>query len=67
MNNERIRTLLKSSGIRNYELAAELNISETGFCKKLRYELPENEQQEVFHAIQAIIKRRETSVAQMLG
>lgn len=54
MKNLNIRQLLMQLGMRQYELAELLGITETALSRKLRKELPEEEQQRII----AIIKEK---------
>ena len=51
MNNIAIREAMKSKRIYNYELAEMLGISEFTLSRKLRKELPEDEQQRILNLI----------------
>ena len=52
MNNIAIRMSLMEVGMKNYQLAELLGITETALSRKLRKELPEEEQRRIM----AIIK-----------
>ena len=54
LKNERIRIAMIQNNIKQYEVAKLLGISETSLCRKLREELPEEEQDEII----AIIEER---------
>lgn len=41
--NEDIRRAIAASGLKHWEVAEKLNLSDSGFCKKLRKELTEEE------------------------
>ena len=43
MKNVEVRAAYMTHGIRQWELAGELGLSETHFSRKLRYELPPEE------------------------
>lgn len=51
MTNERIRRALFDTGMRQYELADLLNISEYTLIRRLRKELPEKDQAEIVDLI----------------
>ena len=50
-NNLDIRKAIKDSGLRHYEVAKLLNISEYTFVKHLRYELPQDRKEIIFKVI----------------
>lgn len=52
MRNKTIKDALKSAGMKQWQLADLLGMPEGSLCRKLRYELPEEEQL-------AIVKRIE--------
>lgn len=56
MQNIEIRTAIKEARLFGYEVAAELGISETGFSRKLRTELPQEEKERVLAAISRLTK-----------
>lgn len=47
MKNQRIRTEIKRRGLSHWEVADALGIHETTFCKWLRHELPDAEQERI--------------------
>ena len=53
-----IRNKLKETEIYLWEVADKLAISETHFVPKMRYELPQEEKDEIFEIINAIKKER---------
>lgn len=53
MKNIEVRQKLLASGIKNYELAEMLGISEFTLSRKLRKELPQDEQQRIIDLIQS--------------
>lgn len=53
-----IRNKLKETEIYLWEVADKLGISETHFVRKMRYELPQEEKDEIFEIINAIKKER---------
>ena len=59
IKNERIRDCLTLHGIRHWELAKLLNVSEFTLCRKLREELPEEEQNRICEIIEREAKKRE--------
>lgn len=63
MTNETIRTKLFVNGIKQWELAKELNIPESSFTRKLRNELVGEELETVMRAIDSIIEKRKSAEA----
>ena len=61
MANKIIREELKERGVRHWELAAELGISEQTMVRRLRFELDEDRQLEMLMKIEEIAKRKERS------
>ena len=61
MANLIIREELKARGVRHWELAAALGISEQTMVRRLRFELDENYQLEMLMKIEEIAKRKERS------
>ena len=59
MANKIIREELKARGVRHWELAAELGISEQTMVRRLRFELDEDRQFEMLMKIEEIAKRKE--------
>lgn len=53
MKNEVIRKVLKDSGMKQWELAEKLGISEFTLSRKLRNELPQEEQERLLNLIQS--------------
>lgn len=51
MKNARIRIAMIQNNVKQYEVAKLLGMSETGFCRKLREELPEEEQDKIISLI----------------
>ena len=52
MKNKRIRIAMIQNDVKQYEVAKILGISETSLCRKLREELPEDEQDEIIAKIE---------------
>ncbi len=61
MANKIIREGLKARGVRHWELAAALGISEQTMVRRLRFELDEDHQLEMLMKIEEIAKRKERS------
>lgn len=57
--NLRIRTEAKNAGVRLWEIAEAIGITDGMLSKKLRRELPEVEQQNIIKVIFQISQRRE--------
>ena len=54
MANTVIYTAAKSAGVHHWQIAEALHIAESTFCRKLRHELPEAEQEKILQAIDQI-------------
>ena len=61
MANKIIREELKARGVRHWELAAALEISEQTMVRRLRFELDDERQLEMLMKIEEIAKRKERS------
>ena len=59
MANKIIREELKARGVRHWELAAALRISEQTMVRRLRFEQDEDRQLEMLMKIEEIAKRKE--------
>ncbi len=62
MANKIIRDELNARGVRHWELAAALGISEQTLVRWLRFELDEERQLEMLMKIEEITKRKERSL-----
>ena len=62
MANKIIRDELKTRGVRHWELAHELGISEQTLVRWLRFELDEERQLDMLMKIEEITKRKERSL-----
>lgn len=62
MANKIIRDELKTRGVRHWELAAALGVSEQTMVRRLRFELDEDCQLEMLMKIEEIAKRKERSL-----
>lgn len=60
--NKIIREELKTRGVRHWELAHELGISEQTLVRWLRFELCEDKQLDMLEKIKAIAKRKESAI-----
>ena len=52
--NKEIRTAIKSAGLRHWQLADALKISEGTLVRRLRHELPDKEKATILNAVDAI-------------
>lgn len=59
MKNERIRAAAKETGVRLWEIAERVGITDSNFSRKLRRELPDTEQDRLLAIIDAIAAERE--------
>ena len=59
MKNERIRAAAKETGVRVWESAERVGITDSNFSRKLRRELPDTEQDRLLAIIDAIAAERE--------
>ena len=57
-----IREELKARGVRHWELAHELGVSEQTLVRWLRFELEEDKQFDMLTKIETIVKRKEKSI-----
>ena len=57
--NKIVRDELKTRGVRHWELAHELGISEQTLVRWLRFELDEDKQLDMLEKIEELVKRRE--------
>ena len=62
MANKIIRDELKTRGVRHWELAHELGVSEQTLVRWLRFELIEDRQLDMLMQIEEIAKRKERSL-----
>ena len=62
MANKIIREELKAKGVRHWELAHELGVSEQTLVRWLRFELNEDRQLDMLMKIEEIAKRKERSL-----
>ncbi len=60
MNNNDIKKIIKQNRIMQYEIAAQIGISEYAFCKWFRKKLTKRQQERILEAI-AKIKEGEVS------
>lgn len=62
--NQSIRNYAKEKGIPMWELAAKLGMSESTISRRLRFELPQAEQEKYLNAIDSICKRATGATAE---
>lgn len=58
MKNLEIRLLLAEKRIKHYELAKAMGISDTTLSKKLRFELSNNQKQEIIEIINELARNK---------
>lgn len=56
MNNKDIREAIQRAGIRYWQVANELQITDGNFSRKLRKELPAEEKAEIFSIIERLAR-----------
>lgn len=61
MKNQEIRRVAKSAGVKLWEIAEVLGITDGNFSRKLRRELPGEEQAQIIGIIQKIAAEREVT------
>lgn len=59
--NKDVRTIAKEKGVRLWEVAEYLKISEPTMTRKLRRELPDSEKQEIFKIIDELAAKKQAS------
>ena len=62
MANKIVREELKSRGVRHWELAHELGVSEQTLVRWLRFELDEDRQLDMLMKVEVIAKRKENAI-----
>ena len=58
MKNVEIRTACMEAGVKHWQLAAALGITETHFSKKLRNELPKDEKEKILEVLSQLVQER---------
>lgn len=58
MKNVEIRSAYMQAGIKQWQLAEALGLSETHFSRKLRKELPQEEKEKILDTIQRLAKEK---------
>ena len=59
MTNREIRIAITAAGIKHWEVAQELGMHEVTFCRKLRFELDQEERQIILNAIDRLRKKND--------
>lgn len=54
MKNQRIREAAKNAGVKLWQIADAVGINDGNFSRKLRHELPEDEQRRILEIIKQI-------------
>ncbi len=54
MKNQRIREAAKNAGVKLWQIADAIGITDGNFSRKLRHELPEDEQRRILEIIKQI-------------
>ena len=54
MKNEKIRTAAKDAGVKLWQIAERVGLTDSNFSRKLRRELPESERDRLLAIIEAI-------------
>lgn len=62
MENVAIREAAKSQGVKLWEIAERMGIAEGTFIRKLRRELPANQQADILAKIEAIAQEKKEAV-----
>lgn len=58
MRNEQIRTVMHRSGVKQWEVAEQLGISEFTYSRWLRTELPDSKRVQILQAIEDVKKQK---------
>ena len=59
MNNKDIKDSIKNAGLYQWMVADRINMAESTFYRKMRHELPEEEKQKIYSAIEELKKQKE--------
>ena len=60
MRNEQIRTALRCSDVKQWEVAEQLGVSEVTVCRWLRTELPDDKKVQILQAISDVSAKKNT-------
>lgn len=66
MSNQVIRETIKATGVKQWEIAEEMGISEFTLSRKLRRDLPDIEKAEIMRAIERLAMDKITAIAEKL-
>ena len=58
MRNEQIRTVMHRSGVKQWEVAEQLGISEFTYCRWSRSELPDDKKVQILQAISDVKSKK---------
>lgn len=59
MENQKIKDAAKAAGVRLWEVAEAIGISDGAFSRKLRRDLPEVEQRKILNIVEDLAQRKE--------
>jgi len=59
MNNQEIRSEMRRKKVKQWELAEQMKVSESTFCRWMRKELPCMKKQAVLKAVAEVVKEKE--------
>ncbi len=62
MANEQIKSALRASNVKQWQLADAMGMSEDKFCRKMRYELPDDQQRKALVIIHEIAAKKKEAV-----
>ena len=62
MENIEIRCAYLRTGIKQWQLAAALGLSETHFSRKLRHELPQEEKEKILAIIDRLAQEKQEAI-----
>lgn len=62
MRNVEIRSAYMSAGVKQWQLAETLGISETHFSRKLRKELPQEEKEKILEVIDQMAQKKQETI-----
>ena len=62
-----IREAAQNNAVMLWEIADKIGIADSSFSRKLRYELPQDEKQRIFSAIEEIAKEKSAEALQSLN
>ena len=62
MKNQRVRQAAREAGVKLWQVAERLGLNDGKFSRKLRRELPEEEQNGIIHIIQELREEQHVSI-----